>query len=316
MLQKFLVTDGVHPLLLEGLEGLGFQVEYLPKISLEKVKSIIFDYDGMIINSKILVDRALIDAAPKLKYLGRLGSGMEIIDMDYAAKAGIYVMNAPDGNCDAVGEHAIGMLLTLSNKLLSADRNVRAKHWDREGHRGFEIANLTLGIIGFGHTGFSLAKKISGFGVQVLAYDKYKKGYADDFDHVKESNMNEIFEKADMVSFHLPLTDKTAGLVDQKYLQSFKKNIIVINTSRGIVIKTQDLIEQLENGKVRGACLDVFENEKPNTYSKSESIMYDKLYDFDNVVLSPHVAGWTVESKERLASILLKKITKAINNKG
>ena len=313
MLQKFLVTDGVHPLLLEGLEGLGFQVEYLPKISLEKVRAIVSDYDGMIINSKILVDKELIDSAPKLKYIGRLGSGMEIIDLDYAKKAGIHVMNAPDGNCDAVGEHVIGMLLALTNKLISADKNVREKKWDREGHRGFEIGNLTLGIIGFGHTGTSLAKKIKGFGVQILAYDKYKKDYAKDFSHVKETEMDEIFEKADIVSFHLPLTSETAGLVDEHYLKSFKKPIIVLNTSRGIVIKTQDLINQIEEGKVRGACLDVFENEKPDTYTKMESKMYDKLYDFDNVVLSPHVAGWTVESKKRLASILLEKLTKVIS---
>ncbi len=312
MLQKFLVTDGVHPLLLDGLEGLGFQVEYLPKISLEKVRNIVSDYVGMIINSKILVDKALIDSAPNLKYIGRLGSGMEIIDIPYAEKSGIQVMNAPDGNCDAVGEHAIGMLLALSNQLISADRNVRSKKWDREGHRGFEIANMTLGIIGFGHTGRSLAEKIKGFGVNILAFDKYKKNYADDFTHVKESTMDEIYENADIVSFHLPLTKETTGLVDEDYLKAFRKKIIVVNTSRGIVIKTQDLISQLESGKVRGACLDVFENEKPNTYTKKESIMYDKLYDFDNVVLSPHVAGWTVESKERLASILLDKITKIV----
>jgi len=310
MLQKFLVTDGVHPLLLDGLEGLGFQVEYLPKISLEKVRSIVSDYVGMIINSKILVDKKLIDSAPNLKYIGRLGSGMEIIDIPYAEKNGIHIMNAPDGNCDAVGEHAIGMLLALSNKLILADRNVRNKNWDREGHRGFEIANMTMGIIGFGHTGRSLAKKIEGFGVKILAFDKYKKNYTDDFIHVKESTMDEIFKHADIVSFHLPLTAETEGLVDEFYLKSFRKNIIVINTSRGIVIKTQDLISHLESGKVRGACLDVFENEKPNTYTKKESIMYDKLHGFDNIVLSPHVAGWTVESKERLASILLNKITK------
>lgn len=307
-----LVTDGVHPLLLEGFEKAGFECDYRPKISLADTRAIIQNYEGLIINSKILVDKAFLDEAVRLTFIGRLGSGMEIVDQEYAKKKGIVVKSAPEGNRNAVGEHAVGMLLALANKLRKGDREVRQKHWDREANRGFEIMGKTVGIIGFGHTGNSFAKKLAGFGVKVLAYDKYKTYFAEGSNYIREAELEEIFEQADILSLHLPLTDETDGLFDASFLQKFKKRIVLINTSRGKVVKTADLITGLKNGSVMGACLDVFENEKPHQFTESEHQMYDELYQFDNVILTPHVAGWTVQSKERLAQIVLDKILTSI----
>ena len=305
-----LVTDKVHPLLLQGFEKAGFEIDYRPKVSLEVVREIVQDYEGMIINSKILVDKYMLDKAVKLKFIGRLGSGMEIVDQEYAKEKGVFVASAPEGNRNAVGEHAIGMLLALANKFRKGDAEVRRKHWDREANRGFEIMGLTVGIIGFGHTGNSFAKKLAGFGVKVLAYDKYKTYFAEGSNYIRIATMEELFNESDILSLHLPLTDETHHLFDDDFLEKFKKDIILINTSRGKVVKTTALINGLKSGKIKGACLDVFENEKPHLFSDDEHVMYDELYSFDNVILTPHVAGWTVESLERLARIVLEKILK------
>lgn len=305
-----LVTDGVHPKLIEGFVALGFSYDYYPKIKLEKVKSIIHNYDGIIINSKIIVDKDFLDKAIRLKFIGRLGSGMEIINQPYARKKGVAVFSAPEGNCNAVAEHALGMLLALANQFRKGDREVRQMIWQREANRGFELMGKTVGIIGFGHTGSQFAKKLAGLGVQVLAYDKYKAaGYALDYGFVTETTPEEIFENADIVSLHLPLNPETKHLADYEWMSKFKKSIVLINTSRGNVIPTKDLIRGLEEGIIRGACLDVFENEKPLTFSESEKEVFNRLYEFENVILTPHVAGWTVQSLERLAAVLLRKIT-------
>jgi D-3-phosphoglycerate dehydrogenase len=312
-MKKALITDGVHPLLIEGLEKLGYHCDYHPKINLQETFDRVEPYEGLIINSKIIVDRAFLDRAKHLRFLGRLGSGMEIIDQTYAKEKGVAVFSAPDGNCNAVGEHALGMLLALANNLLRSDRQVRQREWNREQNRGFELKGRTIGIIGFGYTGSSFAQKLSGMDMRVLAYDKYKKGYATAYPHVEESDMNTIFNEADIISFHLPLTEEVIHLVDEAYLRHCKDGVILINTSRGKVIQTTALVDGLESGKIGGACLDVFENEKPSTFTKEERQIYNRLYDMDNVVLSPHIAGWTVESKRRLAAILLNKITELVN---
>lgn len=311
-MKKALVTDGVHPLLIEGLENLGYHCDYHPKISLERVREMVPDYEGMIINSKILVDKAMLDSAPNLKFVGRLGSGMEIIDLEYAAKKGVAIHGAPEGNRNAVAEHALGMLLALANNFLRADREVRAKDWQREKNRGFEIMGKTIGLIGFGHTGSQFAKKLQGMNMEVLAYDKYKKDYTHDFPFVKTTNLKSIQSHADIISLHLPYTPETYHLVDSDFFEKCKEGVIIINTSRGSIVKTDDLIDGLKSGKVGGACLDVFENEKPPTFSTQENELFEKLYEFENVILTPHVAGWTVESKKRLAEVLLRKITKGL----
>ena len=312
-MKKVLVTDAVHPLLLEGLTQLGYHCDYHPKISLQETYAMIEPYEGLIINSKIIVDQVFLDRAKYLRFLGRLGSGMEIIDQEYAREKGVAVFSAPDGNCNAVGEHALGMLLALANNLLRADYQVRQLQWNREQNRGFELMGRTIAIIGFGHTGSSFAQKLSGMGMRVLAYDKYKKDYAKEYPHVEESEMDTIYQEADIISFHLPLTEEVIHLVDSGYINRCKNGTILINTSRGKVIETKALVEALERAKLGGACLDVFENEKPLTFENQERQLYERLYALDNVVLTPHVAGWTVESKRRLAAILLRKISELVN---
>ncbi len=311
MTKKVLITDDVHPFLIEELKGMGFSCVFKPQISLKEVHQVIENYSGLIINSKIIVDKILLDKAVQLEFVARLGSGMEIVDKAYARIKGVKVISSPEGNRNAVAEQALGMLLSLSNKLLIGDREVRQKNWQREKNRGFEIMGKTIGLIGFGHTGRSFAKKLAGMEMKVLAYDKYKEDYTHPFSFVHESSLEEIQEKADILSFHLPLTEETHHLVDTTFLQKCKNKAIIINTSRGSVIDTRAIIEGLESGKISGACLDVFENEKPHTFSKEEHKLYDRLYALDNVVLMPHVAGWTQESKHRLAAVIIEKLKKS-----
>ncbi len=305
-MSRVLVTDGVHPILLEGLESMGYRCDYHPKILLEKVRTMIQDYEGVIINSKILVDKFFLDKAIRLKFIGRLGSGLEIIDLQYAKEKNVAVFSAPEGNRNAVAEQALGMLLSLLNNLKQADTEVRQKIWRREANRGYELMKQTVGIIGFGHTGSQFAKKLSGMDVKILAYDKYKQNYTPEY--VLESDIETIQREADIVSLHLPLTAETKHWIDKDFIARLNKNIILINTSRGNVIRTNDVIEALETGQLKGACLDVFENEKTSTFTDLEDTMYQRLYELDNVVLTPHIAGWTYESKKRLATVLLNKI--------
>ena len=307
-MKKVLVTDDVHELLIEGFEKAGYTCDYLPEITNEEVLKIIDKYDGLIINSKIMVNAEMLDQAVRLRFVGRLGSGMEIVDRVYAAKKEILVCNSPEGNRNAVAEHALGMLLALANHLPRADREVRQRIWHREKNRGFEISGKTIGIIGFGHTGSQFARKLAGMDVRVLAYDKYKSDYTAGLSYVAESDLDTLKREADIISFHLPLTEETHHLVNRAWLGFCKKNVIIINTSRGKVIETLSLIEGLESGWIGGACLDVFENEKPATFSKEEIELYERLYVMEKVVLSPHIAGWTQESKRQLSEILLEKI--------
>ncbi|MBK8554256.1 MAG: hydroxyacid dehydrogenase [Lewinellaceae bacterium] len=310
-MKRVLITDDCHPVLKEGLRQMGFECDDLPDITLEETRVSIRQYTGLIINSKILVDRAMLDAATQLRFVGRLGSGMEIVDKFYAAEKGVAVLSSPEGNRNAVAEQALGMLLALANNLLRSDREVRQKVWRREANRGFEIGGKCIGIIGFGHTGSQFARKLAGMDMKVLAYDKYKTGYATDMPWVTETRLEEIMEQADIISLHLPLTPETRHFVDRQFLEKCRKEIILINTSRGTCVKTQDLVTALESGMVLGACLDVFENEKPAAYTAEEEALYERLFAFENVILSPHIAGWTRESKERLATVLLEKIKKA-----
>ncbi len=311
---KVLITDDVHPLLIEGLEAEGFQCDFHPHISLQSVHDIVPEYTGLIINSKIRVDKTLLDKASKLRFVGRLGSGMEIIDQVHAAQKQVAVYNAPGGNCNAVGEHALGMLLALANNLLRADAQVRQKIWQREANRGFELQGKTIGIIGFGHTGSSFAQKLAGMQTTVLAYDKYKKHYASGYRYVEEVDLATLQQQSDIISFHLPLTDETHHFADNAFWKKCKNNVIIINTSRGNVVRTDHLVDALLSGKIKGACLDVFENEKPSTFIKEEEQLYRQLYELPQVILSPHIAGWTIESKERLAAILLRKILAGAND--
>jgi len=306
--ENVLITDKVHPLLTGGLAALGYTVTMQPLIGLEEVRRIIGGYQGLIINSKIRVDKAMLQAAPGLRFIGRLGSGMEIIDQEEAVRRGVAVFSAPEGNANAVAEHALGMLLSLSNHLNRCDRQVRAGHWDREGNRGWELAGRTLGIIGVGHTGSAFARKLRGLDVTVLGYDKYRADWDRDLPWVERVALADLQARADILSLHLPLTPETRDFVDLAFLEACRPGVVLINTARGNQVDTRLLVEALEAGQVGGACLDVFANERPERFSPEERVLYDRLYALDQVVLSPHVAGWTRESLRRIAGVLLDKI--------
>ncbi len=307
--QRVYITDDVHPLLIEGLKELGYEIDYEPKVPLIQVRKKIGNYDGIVINSKVLMDQAMLDAAPKLKFIARLGSGLEIIDLAYAKKKGVKVFRAPAGNSNAVGEHALGMLLALANNLVKANAEVKSMVWDREGNRGFELKGKTIGIIGFGHTGSQFARKLKGFQTKILVFDKYKQRFADEFRYVTiVKKLETLLAKADVLSFHLPLTEETMGFFDESRMNTCKKGVILVNTSRGKVIPTEILLKGLKSGQIGGACLDVFENEKPKTYSTKEQKDYQTLFGMSNVIVTPHVAGWTKESKIKLSEILLRQI--------
>jgi D-3-phosphoglycerate dehydrogenase / 2-oxoglutarate reductase len=312
-MKRVLITDDCHPLLKDGLKELGFECDDQPDISYADTCRIIGAYQGLIINSKILVNATFLDAATQLRFVARLGSGMEIVDREYAAQKGVAVLSSPEGNRNAVAEQALGMLLAWSNNLLRSDREVRRMEWHREANRGWEIDGKTIGIIGFGHTGSRFARKLAGFDARVLAYDKYKTEYTRDYPRVhRASGPEQIQQEADIISLHLPLTPETRHYFNKAFIDQCKTGVVLINTSRGSCVDTAALVAALESGKMGGACLDVFENEKPATYSEAEKVLFERLAKLDNVVLSPHVAGWTHESKRLLAEILLNKIKEVL----
>ena len=312
MKPKILITDKVHPLLPQGLEKLGFDVQYDTSVEMDVLPGMLDQFTGIIINSKIRMTPDIIDRGTKLQFIGRLGSGMEIIDVPYATSKGIACLNSPEGNRDAVAEHAIGMLLAFNNHLLNADAEVRRKEWNREANRGGEIKGKTLGIIGLGNTGSSVAKKMSSWELNIISYDKYRPNSDQELPFVKRVNLEDILNQADIITLHLPLTAETRHLVNRSFFQKCKKSPVLINTSRGEVVNTYDLLEALENNWIKGACLDVFENEKPGHYSRSEEELYSRLFEHKNLIVSPHIAGWTHESLEKIASVLLEKIKNVV----
>lgn len=306
-MKQVLITDDVHPHLIEGLRERGFQCDYQPAISLEETRQKIGFYQGLIINSKIKADRLFLNQARELQFIGRLGSGLEIIDLDAAREFGIQVLSAPEGNCNAVAEHALGMLLSLLNHLNRADREVRQFTWNREKNRGKELKGLSVGIIGYGHTGPAFAEKLSGLGVTVIAYDRFNQ-IERPLPHVEVGDLKDIQLRADVISLHVSLNPSSLHMIDRHFIENCRKPFILINTARGQAVKTSDLIWGLDQGKITGACLDVFENEKPLTFSEVEKDLYSQLYAMEQVILSPHIAGWTSESKLRIAEVLLEKL--------
>ncbi|HPE34555.1 MAG TPA: 2-hydroxyacid dehydrogenase [Bacteroidales bacterium] len=308
---KVLFIDTVHPLIGQELESMGFQCDYFENYLLPDYERIIHDYEGIIIRGKIRLDEKLLSKAQKLKFIARIGAGMENIDLEFAEKNGITCLNAPEGNRDAVGEHAVGMLLMLLNHLRRADQEVRRGVWIREGNRGVEIQGKTVGIIGYGNMGSAFAQRLAGFDATVLAYDKYKFGYSSRF--VRESTLEELMELADILSLHVPLTDETIWMVDDDFISKFRKPIWLINTSRGKVVRTASLVSALKTGKILGAALDVLEYEKLSFEDIDRANLpedFKYLIQSDQVVLSPHIAGWTYESNEKMAKVIIDKIRK------
>lgn len=308
---KVAFLDTVHPILWERLSTNGYLCSDLSSVSVDELKKSVADTDGLVIRSRLPINEEFLKNCPNLKFIARSGAGMENIDERYCNDNNIVLFNAPEGNRNAVAEHAIGMLLSLFNKLHTADREIRNGIWKREENRGYELEGKTVGIIGFGNNGSLFAKRLQGFDVHVLAYDKYKEAYA--AYGALESSMSEIFENADIVSVHIPQNEETIGLVNDDFLNKFKKPIYLVNLSRGKIVSTSAINRALESGKVRGACLDVLEFEKTsfeNMFDEGGAMPaeFKKLIDSDKVLLSPHVGGWTHESYFKLSNVLADKI--------
>lgn len=308
---KILHIDSNHPLLWEQLEKAGFTNEADYNSSKEEIEEKIQNYQGIIIRSRFKIDKNFMDKATQLEFIARVGAGLESIDCDYAEKKNIHLIAAPEGNRNAVGEHALGMLLSLMNKLNRADRLVREGKWIREGNRGHELEGKTIGIIGYGNMGKSFAKKLKGFDVEVLCHDILPN--VDD-ENAKQVSLEELKLKADVLSLHIPWTSETDKMVNADFINSFEKPFWFINTSRGKNVVTDDLVDALKKGKILGAGLDVLEYEKlsfENLFldeQKPEAFEY--LLQAENVLLTPHIAGWTYESHEKLAQTIVDKIKK------
>jgi D-3-phosphoglycerate dehydrogenase len=311
---KILHLDSNHPLLIKQLNDLGYSNDENYTSSKQEIEKKIHLYDGIIIRSRFSIDRNFIDKATNLKFIGRVGAGLENIDCEYAKSKGINLIAAPEGNRNAVGEHSLGMLLSLFNKLNKADKEVRDGKWLREENRGIELDGRTVGLIGYGNMGKSFAKKLRGFDVEVLCYD-IKPNIGDI--NCKQVSLPELQEKADVLSLHTPQTELTKNMINVDFINAFKKPFWLINTARGKSVVTKDLVLALKSRKILGAGLDVLEYEKSsfeNLFSDDkmpEAFKY--LIDSDNVLLSPHVAGWSLESKERLAQTIVDKIKNLMN---
>lgn len=303
---KILFIDTVHPLLKQELEKENHICDSAYNKSKTEIQQIISNYQGIIIRSRFKIDKQFIDCGSNLKFIARAGSGLENIDVEYAENKNIHCYNAAEGNRQAVAEHALGMLLSLFNNLNNADQEVREGKWERERNRGIELAGKTVGIIGYGNNGSAFAEVLKGFNVKILAYDKYLTNYT------QESSMETIYKEADIISLHVPLTDETTYLVDDNFINRFAKNFYFINTARGKCVNTKNLVKALENKKIKGACLDVLEYEKTSFENLSkDGLTSDMQYlmNAQNTILSPHVAGWTVESNVKIAEVLLNKFT-------
>lgn len=308
---KILIIDEMHESILPMLEKEGHEVVYSPEIKRDEIIACVADFDGLIIRSKTPMDRELLERATKLKFIGRAGAGLDKIDLEYMAEKEIKLFHAAKGNRDAVAEHAVGMLLALFNNVEIANQEVRKGIWDREGNRGHELMGKTVGIMGFGNMGKSFAHRLCGFKVNILAYDKYKMDFGDDF--VQEVIWEKLKAEADILSIHVPLTPETKDFFTLKELKSFAKPFWLINTARGEVISFKTLNEALDQGILRGALLDVLENEKFQKFTPDQKSEFEKLAARDNVLFSPHVAGWTFESYEKINKVLVKRIKKAFN---
>ncbi len=299
---KIIFIDSTHPKLNEDLKSRGFICDQAFDKSKSEILKIIMNYDGLVIRSRFKIDKTFINAANKLKFIARAGSGTENIDIKYADKKNIKCFNAAEGNRQAVAEHALAMILNLLNNIRVSDQEMRKGIWNREKNRGFELSGKTIGIIGFGNTGSSFAKILENFNVKILAYDKYKNNYK------FKSSLGEILANSDIISLHIPLTDETKYLVNKDFIDKAKKPFYIINTSRGQCIETKALIKGIKNKQILGACLDVFEQEK-NSFERirgNASLKY--LIESNKTILTPHIAGWTFESNYKIAEKLSEKI--------
>ncbi|GAB2768449.1 2-hydroxyacid dehydrogenase [Rhabdobacter roseus] len=303
---KILIADEMHPSLFARLEENSWSYAYHPHFRREDILSALPQFEGLIIRSKTRVDREMLAQAARLRFIARAGAGLDLIDLEAVQGRHIQLFHAGEGNRDAVAEQAVGMLLGLMANILKADRQVRQGTWDREGNRGTELMDKTVGLVGYGNNGSATARRLSGFGCRVLAYDKYRDHYGDAY--AQESTLEQIMAEADILSLHVPLTEATRSLIDAAFIARFAKPFYLINVSRGEVVSLEAVVHGLESGKLRGVCLDVLENEKLDRLTPAQQSTFDYLRASDRVVLTPHVAGWTHESYERINEVLVRQI--------
>lgn len=305
---KIIVIDKVNDILFEMLREKGFIVDDYRNIEPKDVEAKLTNYQGIVIRSKIKLTAEILSKLNNLKFIARVGAGMESIDKEFAIKNGICLINSPEGNRDSVGEHTVGLILSLLHKINIANTQAKQSIWNREANKCTELMGKTVGIIGYGNMGSATARRLSGFDVNVISYDKYKTNYSDGF--TQEVDMNQIFEKTDILSLHVPLQDDTLYLVDYQYLSKFKKPIYLINTARGKVVKTADLIQKINEGKLLGAGLDVLEYEDIsfNKLNIEQNEVLQKIQNLPNVILTPHIAGLSFESSVKLAKVTAQKI--------
>ncbi len=304
MKKNILIVDDIDLIFVTQVESLGYTCDYRPTMKLAEALEIIGEYEGLVIRSKFQVDKKFMDAAINLRFICRAGAGLDNIDEVYAHEKNITLINASEGNMDAVGEHAVGLLLALMNNFRNSDLQIRDGIWDREGNRGYELKGKTVGIIGYGFMGSSFAKKLSGFGVNVIAYDKYKTGFSDHY--AREVSMEEIVKHSDVLSLHIPLTTETEYLVTDEYFFHFKKPIFFINTSRGKTTQVRAVLNGLKSGKILGAGLDVLEVEKFPSVAEQE--WWEDLKRSGKLLLTPHIAGWTFDSYQKISEVMAAKL--------